>query len=266
MRLKLTSAAALGTALALSLVAPPGAAQNAAKPSVPQAVKESEAAGKVDPASVQALRRMSAYLATLNAFELHTDTTLDLVTDDGHKIQLGGQADYKVRRPNGFQIDVSTDYKNRRFYYDGKNFTMFAPTQNFYATAPAPATIRETLDVLETRYGISLPLSDLFRWNDPANKDLDALSAGFLVGPATVDGTPTDHYAFREGDRDWEIWIQQGAQPLPRKVAITDLTDEARPTYIARLTWNVNPTIAADAFTFRPTPDAKAIRLAASAP
>ena len=36
--------------------------------------------------------------------------------------------------------------------------------------------------------------------------------------PATIDGVATDHYAFREADVDWEVWIQKGDQPLPRKL------------------------------------------------
>jgi len=257
-----SSAVGVGTALALALGVSAGAARNA-KPRPKAPVTETH---EVSPVAVQALRAMSAYLATLNAFELRADTTLDLVTNSGHKIQVGGVTRYKVRRPNGFQVDVSTDYMRRQFFFDGKNMTMSAPSLHYYATAPAPPTIRQTLEVLDQRYGVSLPLADLFRWADPGNKDLDMLSAGFLVGPATIDGVATNHYAFREQNRDWEIWIQQGAQPLPRKVVITDLSDEARPAYVARLTWNVNPTLTADAFTFRPTPDSKQIRLATSAP
>lgn len=257
-----SSTVGLGLALVAALGVSPGAARTA-KPRPQAPVEETH---EVSPVAVSALRAMSAYLASLNAFALRADTTLDLVTNSGHKIQVGGVTQYKARRPNGFQIDVSTDYMRRQFFFDGKNMTMVAPSQHYYATAPAPPTIRQTLDVLDQRYGISLPLADLFRWSDPGNKDLDTLTAGFLVGPATIDGVATNHYAFREQNRDWQIWIQQGAQPLPRKVVITDLSDAARPSYTAVLTWNVNPTLTADAFTFRPTPDSKQIRLAASAP
>jgi hypothetical protein len=220
--------------------------------------------GKLETDAIDALKEMSTYLATLTAFEVKAETTRDLVTQNGHRVQLGGESDYLVRRPNGFRIDVTTDYKSRQFYYDGKTFTIFAPKLGYYGTADAPPTILQTIDVLENRFGIDLPLDDLFRWNDPASHQMENLGSGFYVGAATVDGTPTDHYAFRQKDGkiDWEIWIQQGDQPLPRKLVIIDRTDEARPAYTARLAWTINPTIAADSFTFHPGPDAKSIRMA----
>lgn len=237
----------------------PGRAPAAPKP--PSAAP----AGEIEPEAIQALRRMSAYLGTLNAFELTTDTTLDLVTEAGQRVQVGGRTHYKAKRPNGFQIDLVTDYMHRQFYYDGKQFTVVAPELHYYATAPAPPTIRETLDAIYNKYGIALPIEDLFRWNDPASNRAENVSSAFAVGPATVDGVPTDHYAFREGVHDWEIWIQKGDQPLPRKLVIVDRSDQARPAYVARLSWTLNPTLTTADFTFTPGPDAKQIHLAAVA-
>lgn len=236
-----------------------------AQPVTQAPASATQEAATVEPDALEALKDMSTYLGTLNAFEVRADTTRDLVTENGHRVQLGGVSDYKVRRPNAFRIDVTTDYKQRQFFYDGKQFTVYAPTLGYYASTPAPATILQTIDAVESRFGIDLPLDDLFRWNDPSSHQAEQLSSGWFVGPATVDGVATDHYAFREKDKniDWEIWIQQGDKPLPRKLVIVDRSDEARPAYSALLTWNTSPTLAADAFTFRPAPDAKQIRLVA---
>ena len=217
----------------------------------------------VDPEARAALLRMGDYLSTLTNFEVKTETTRDIVTYDGQRIQLDGDADYKVRRPNGFVIDVHSNDRNRTYYYDGKQFTVFAPALGFYATAPAPATIIQTLDRLYDRFGIALPLEDLFRWNDPNLHRSESLVSGYKVGAATIDGVLTDQYAFREGDIDWQIWIQHDGQPLPRKLVIVDRTDPANPAYSARLTWDVSPTLNAEDFTFKPGPDAKLIRLTA---
>jgi hypothetical protein len=221
------------------------------------------AASDVEPEALQALQRMGDYLGTLNAFEIKAVTSLDLVTADGQRIQIDGTANYKVRRPAGFVISVDSDVKKRTFFYDGKAFTVFAPELHYYATAPAPSTNMQTLDKLEDKFGISLPVEDLFRWSDPSLKRSDELKSGFPVGTATIDGVKTDQYAFREGDIDWQIWIQHDGQPLPRKLVIIDRTDPANPTYTTLLTWNVTPTLTTDDFTFRPGKDDKLIRLSA---
>jgi hypothetical protein len=70
------------------------------------------------------------------------------------------------------------------------------------------------------------------------------------------------HYAFREPEVDWEVWIQDGDQPLPRKLSIVDRTDPSHPTFTARLSWTINPTFKDSDFTFTPGADAKKIQLA----
>jgi hypothetical protein len=256
--------AAIGLGLALGL--PPAAGVFAAMPATPgsaTAAVKARAANQIEPEAVAALKRMSSYLGTLSAFEVRSQTSLDVVTVSSQRVQLDGVVTYKVRRPDGFVIDVVSDLKTRRFIYDGKKFTIVAPKLDYYSSVNAPATIRQTLDQISDRYGISLPLEDLFRWNDPASARTDKLQAGFKVGTATLDGVETDQYAFREADVDWQVWIRQGDQPVPMKVVIVDRSDPANPAYTARLDWNVSPTLTPADFTFQPDKDAKQIKLLA---
>jgi hypothetical protein len=208
-----------------------------------------EAGGSVEPEAVQALQKMSAYLQTLNAFEITTKTSLDLVTQ------------YKVRRPKGFVIEINTDWKKRVFLYDGARFTVYAPELGHYAQVDAPATNLQTLDAIYEKFGIALPIEDLFRWNDVSSRRQDPLSSAIVVGERMIEGVPTDQYAFRQGDFDWQVWIARGDRPLPRKLVIVDRSDLAQPAYSAILTWTVNPTFTDEDFAFRPTSGATAIRL-----
>ena len=245
--------AALGLCLGLTAVAPSWGA--------PQTPPATTAPARPDPAAVKALVDMSAYLQSLSSFELVSRTSLDLVTNDSQKIQLEGVATYKVRRPDAFVIDVVSDDWSRRFIYTGREFTLYSPKLGYFSTWPAPATIRETIADVETRFGISIPLDDLFRWSEPGNVRAEALDSGYLVGVETIEGVRTNHYAFREDQIDWQVWIQQGDQPLPRKVVIVDRRDPAQPAYIARLTWTLNPPLTDAAFAaYRPGPDGKRIR------
>lgn len=250
-------ALAFGIAVCMGTVAPSATLDQA----MPQAGPAVTSQSTVDPQAVAALKRMSAYLTTLNTFEIRSEGSLDVVTDEGQRVQLDGVTNYKVRRP-GFVIDFESDLKSRRFIYDGKNFTVYAPKMDFYATVPAPATNREVLELVYNQYGIKLPLEDLFRWNDPNSVRSDKLISGYQLGTATLDGVKTDHFVFREKEIDWEVWIQQGDQPLPRKMVIIDRTQSEYPTFIARLQWKVNPTFTDADFAFTPDKDAKRIELA----
>ena len=261
---------ALGLTLTL-ICAQSGAAQTASEAQAPPSgtsmpqfagddpiVKE----GVVEDVAVDAIKEMSNYLMTAKTLGITSVGSLDVVTNDGQRIQLDGTTTYKVRRP-GFVIDYESNIKSRKFIYDGKTFTVYSPKLGFYAQAPAPASNKEVLDAIYEKYGISLPLVDLFRWGDGTNADrIQALKSAYEVGTATVDGVDTDHFAFREQDVDWEVWIQKGDQPLPRKLVIIDRTDPARPTFIARLSWQINPTFTDADFTFVPDANAKKIQLA----
>src|SRR3954452_8818842 len=52
-----------------------------------------------DADAVAALRQMSDYLSKLNGFELVSNGTLDAVTKSNQRIQVGGVAHYKVKKP-----------------------------------------------------------------------------------------------------------------------------------------------------------------------
>ena len=204
---------------------------------------------------------MSAFLKSLPAAELVADGSLDVVNVEGQRIQIDGRTTIKMKR-RGFAIHHVNDLKSRDFYYDGKQFTMVSPKLNFYSTVPAPPTNHEVLEALYDRYGIRLPLEDFFRWADTGDARADRFASAFSMGAAMQGGVKTTHYAFREPQLDWEIWIEDGAQPLPRKLAIVDRTNPTRPTFTARLSWNLNPAISDSDFNFRPGPDAKPIEMA----
>jgi len=218
--------------------------------------------GVIEDGAVDALRDMSKYLMSATTLEVDTVGSLDVVTNNGQRIQLDGTTNYKIRRP-GFVIDYNSDIKSRRFIYDGKTFTVYSPKLGYYASVPAPGTNREVLDAIYNKFGISLPLEDLFRWDEGERAArLQALKSAYKVGTATIDGVVTDHFAFREEDVDWEVWIQRDGDPLPRKLVIVDRTDQSRPTFSTRLTWQVNPAFTDADFSFVPDANAKRIQLA----
>jgi len=218
--------------------------------------------GVIEDGAIDALKEMSNFLKSANTLKVNTVGSLDVVTNNGQRIQLDGTTEYKIRRP-GFVIDYNSDIKSRRFIYDGKTFTVYSPKLGYYASVPAPGTNREVLDAIYNKFGISLPLEDLFRWDEGERAArLQALKSAYKVGTATIDGVVTDHFAFREEDVDWEVWIQRDGDPLPRKLVIVDRTDQSRPTFSSRLTWQVNPAFTDADFSFVPDANAKRIQLA----
>jgi hypothetical protein len=213
-----------------------------------------------DPDALAALDRMGAYLRGLKAFQVTSRTEHDEVLTDGQKVEFDGTADLLVRGPDRLMARVDSDKKSRIYFYDGKTFTVYLPRMKYYAAAPAPATLGQLIDVLEAKFDVELPLSDLFDWGTDRAATASITSARD-IGPSAVDGTSCEHYAFRQDGLDWQIWIQQGVNPLPRKMVLTTLTDEARPQHSSTLTWNLAPAYDDESFTFVPPKDVSKIVL-----
>lgn len=229
---------------------------------IPVGAQTAAAASTVDPAATAALDKMGAYLRTLKVFRVETKTTRDEVLDNGQKIQREGKAELLIRRPDGMRASVDSDLQDRMYFYDGKTFTLYAKRLGFYATAPAPATLAQLADVLDNKYDIEIPLADLFTWGTDQAASAKITSA-VDVGPSQIDGTSCEQYAFRQEGLDWQVWLQQGSNPLPRKLVLTTTDDPARPEYSSTLTWDLAPAYNDAAFTFDPPSDAKKIVFAA---
>jgi hypothetical protein len=210
---------------------------------------------------MDALNKMGVYLRGLKSFQVKAAVTTDDVSEDGQNIQSGTQVDIVAARPNRLRVEIVGDDEHRFLFFDGKNFSIFGQIVNYYATVPAPPTITQLCDVLIDKYGIELPLIDLFRWgtNDTSIKKI---KAAVDIGPSTIDKVTCEQYAFRQEGIDWQIWIQLGEFPLPRKLVIRTLSDDAKPQHSETLTWNLAPSFSDGAFTFAPPPDARRITIA----
>jgi hypothetical protein len=223
---------------------------------------QAQTAPSIDPDAMAALTRVGNYLRSLKAFQIRSTTTSETVLDDGQKVQVDSVADLLVDKPNKFRLEVTGDHQHRLFFYDGKKFTLFAQRMNYYATVAAPPTILELVDKLEENFDIELPMVDMFYWGTPRAAVSEIKSATNL-GPSSVGGVTCQQFAFRQPGIDWQIWIQNGDYPLPRKLVISTLTDEARPEHMSVYNWNLAPSFDDAAFAFDAPKDAHPITFAA---
>ena len=236
--------------LAMLLAAPSTYAQT------PPAGTASAPVSAVDQASIQALKDMGAHLQTLKRFRVSTELTGERVLKEGQKLQRTAKADLDVARPSKLRARISSAQGKRELIYDGKTFTLYTPAQKYYASVEFAGTVGELIGRLEEKYGVELPLSDLFRWGTP-DAPLDKIESAMNAGQELIGKDICDHYAFRQGKIDWQIWITSGDKPLPRKVVITNRADEARPQSVSLISWNLKPAFEDSVFKFTPPQGAK---------
>jgi hypothetical protein len=213
----------------------------------------------IEPQAEKLLKRMSDYLAGRQQFTLKAESMLEVVLTSGQKLQYDSPATLSVSRPNKFHAHRKGDLANQEFFYDGKTLTLFNPRENLYATTAAPATLDETLDFAREKLDIIAPAAELL-YKNAADKMLKESTSGFVVGPSVVGGVKTTHLAFRAGEIDWQIWIEDGDKPLPRKFILGSKKVSGEPEFTVLIrNWDVAPKLTDGEFNFTPPKGAKKI-------
>jgi hypothetical protein len=216
----------------------------------------------IDPHADELLRRMGDYLAQAQFFSVNAEIWQDVQLASGQRVQAGRSVDLQVRRPNRLHAEVRSTRRNRGLYYDGKSITLLNRVQNLYGSVPAPATLDEALDVACERFGITMPLEDLIV-SDPYQNAIHKAVSGTDLGPVTVLGVPCEHLAFSQGMVDWQIWLEAGAKPVPRKIVITYNDEDGAPQYTAIFSnWDFETKLPDFLFTFEPPSGAAKISVA----
>jgi hypothetical protein len=165
-----------------------------------------------------------------------------------------------VVRPNKLRARMVSARSERELVFNGKVATLFTPAQKYYSSVELEDTLAGLVTRLKQRYGVEVPLSDLFLWGTPA-APLDSIESAMNAGQDLIGDDLCDHYAFRQGRFDWQIWIKTGSQPLPRKLVITNRADEARPQSVSLISWNLKPTFKDSVFAFTPPAGARKVEI-----
>lgn len=215
----------------------------------------------VDASDVKArtvLRQMAEHLANLKTFTVKTANTIEVVLVSGQKLQFDSAAELAVARPDRMRAVRIGDLEQQELVYDGKSLTVFnrADGTPYYATVAAPPTLEGALDFARESLDVIAPVGDLL-YADAYNLLMEDVISGLYVGPSVVGGVRVHHLAFRGTQTDWQIWIDEGDKPLPRKMVITSKWTTGAPQYtVTSSDWNLAPKLSAAHFRFEAPKDA----------
>ncbi len=206
------------------------------------------------------VQRMCDYLKSHQQFSYRAEVTNDRVYAGGKKLQYAFELETFVERPNKLRVNADGDRVNKQFFYDGKTLTLYSPAAKVYATVAAPPEIEGALEQADHDLKLRVALADL-----ASPKLCEHLAKGqrhaLYVGPSRVRGVPTDHLAFDRNDIQFQVWIETGSKPLPRKIVITQKNLPASPQWTAYLQdWNISPQLKPGLFTFEAPPGARKIK------
>ena len=207
------------------------------------------------------LKSMSDYLAGQKTISASFNSNTEVLTTDLQKIQFDSSGEVLLSRPDKLRASRRGGYADVEMIFDGTSLTFNAKSNKTYATLPASGTVSQLVDRLRSEVGVEVPAGDLLLDDVYAALSADFLDAKY-IGEGVIGGVDSHHLAFRNADTDWQLWVEMGPNPAPRKLVITSKSVTGAPQFTIEFTrWKTDAEIAADAFTFQAPVDSKQVEL-----
>jgi hypothetical protein len=145
-----------------------------------------------------------------------------------------------------------------------RNKSVYTENKNVYATVSKQGTLDQAIKYAVDDLKIRVPLAMMLLSTLPSELDNLVVSADY-VETTTITDVPCDHLAVRTARGvDFQVWVAQGSEPLPRRVVITYKDETGQPQFWADLSnWNLAPEVSDALFTFTPPDGADRIQFLA---
>jgi hypothetical protein len=214
---------------------------------------------EIDPQTDPILKQMCDVLDGAKVFRFRARATMDRLVETGQMAEFHRTSDITAVRPDRMYAVTDSDDGKWSAWYHGKTLTVLDREANRYAVETVPGRTDQMLDYMAEKYDLVVPMADLL-----AGKTYDSLltnvESGSYVGLHTVGDVSCHHLLFRQQNIDWQIWIDAGKQPLPRKLVITYTQEPDQPQYVAVLdNWDLAPAVSQETFTFSPPAGANCV-------
>lgn len=202
--------------------------------------------------AAEILKAMSDYLARQKTLAATFESDIEVITSDLQKIQFASTGHLLLARPDRLRVTRTGGYADVELVFDGKKATLFGKNLDAYAQIDAPGSVDQLVERLRADYFVEAPGADLLLSDVYAELAKEIVGARH-IGRGVIDGVECEHLAFRNADVDWQLWVEVGTKPLPRKYVVTSKAVTGAPQYSLRLSgWKTDLHPKAEDFAFKP--------------
>jgi hypothetical protein len=211
------------------------------------------------------LKAMTDYVSSQKTISVTFDTDIEVITGDLQKIQFASSGQMLLSRPDKIRAHRTGGYADVELVFDGKTLSVLGKNVNAYAQTESAGSIDQLVARLRNQFGVAIPGADLLLSHAYDEMMQDVLD-GKHIGLGVIDGVECDHLAFRTNDVDWQLWVEVGSRPIPRKYVITSKAVTGAPQYTLRIKdWKTDVQVPPDAFAFTGPANAKKVEFGALA-
>jgi hypothetical protein len=212
----------------------------------------------IDPLALRVLHAATDSIQNAKTFSFRAVVAKERLGSNDQVLTFFHESRVTISRPDRLRLDAISEFQKVSLYYDKGQAVLFTPEKNLYAEIAAPRTLDQTVDVLQKRE-ISFPLAPLFL-SDPYKAMANGLDSAAVIGRVEIGDKTYHHLAFTTNDADWQIWVDAGPPPTPRRAEILYKTLPGQPRVtIDFFDWNLSASAEDSLFTFQKPADAKKI-------
>ncbi len=207
---------------------------------------------EIEPAAMAIVKAMTDKLAAAKSMSFTAFATYESPDRTGLPLAYTTLSQVTMQRPDKLKVINLGDGPRTEFYYDGKTVQAYEPAAKLVASVAAPNTTDAMLHAAFQRAAIYFPFTDLIV-SDPFKTISDNVQVAFVVGKSTVVGGVTTDIVVLVGKfAHIQLWIGSDDK-LPRMARAIFLEDPAHYRHTVQFSdWKIDPTLAADTFTFTP--------------
>ena len=178
------------------------------------------------------LKSMSTFVGEVGKFSFTAEVLFDEVLPSGQKIEHNADITVITSRPDHLAARFVGEENVRSLWIAGEKLTALHETNGVYSKIKVPSGNGPALDHLMKNYDVSLPLAD-FVIENAYESLVSNVDEAIYAGLTEIDGHDCHHIACSQEFIDWQLWIDDGLEPFPRKVVITYKAVPGAPRYSA---------------------------------
>ncbi len=206
------------------------------------------------------LKAMSDFLVAQKTISFSYQSSLEAVTPDFEKLQFVSSGTANITRPDKLRVTRTGGFADIDVSFDGSVLTVHGKNLDAYAKIDGKGSLDDLIDRLADA-GVEAPGADLLssHVNDILMSDV---TESKHISSAFVDGVECEYLAFRTPELDWQIWIQTGSQPIPRRYVITSKHVVQAPQYTLEISdFKTGAEVAATSYNIEIPANAKTVDL-----
>jgi len=205
------------------------------------------------------LKTMADYVTGQSNISFKYDSEVEVITSGMQKIQFNSSGEATLSRPDKMRLSRKGGYTDVDLVFDGKTISLLAKDANAYFQTESSGTIDDAVERIRDKLNVGMPGADFLL--SRLYQELTAEGTdGIHVGQGVIEGVDCEHLAFRNSEVDWQIWIEAGSNPIPRKYVITSKHVTGAPQYTLRIRdWKTGVTTDPAVFTFKAPEGAKKV-------